>query len=105
MAIEKGLLLHWWHYYGKSIYTLAELEEFEKVIDEYGAEKVFDVAIASYICGDGSPTVMLGSIRQGAVKELFDALPDVSKMEESEKEQYNAIRDELLQIISQSATA
>ena len=45
MAIEKGLLIHWWHYYGKVIYTLAELEEFEKVIDEYGADKVLDVAL------------------------------------------------------------
>lgn len=50
MAIEKGLLIHWWHYYGKVIYTLAELEEFEKVIDEYGADKVLDVAVASYVC-------------------------------------------------------
>ena len=57
MAIEKGLLIHWWHYYGKVIYTLAELEEFEKVIDEYGANKVLDVAVASYVCGDGSPTI------------------------------------------------
>lgn len=48
MAIEKGLIIHWWHYYGKSIYTLAELEEFEKVIDEYGVDKVLDVAVVSY---------------------------------------------------------
>ena len=103
MAIEKGLLIHWWHYYGKGIYTLAELEEFEKVIDEYGADRVFDVAVASYVCGDGSPTIMLASIRKGAVKELFDSLPDVSKMEGKEKEQYEAVRKELAQIISQTA--
>ncbi len=24
MAIEKGLLIHWWHYYGKCIYTLVD---------------------------------------------------------------------------------
>ena len=103
MAIEKGLLIHWWHYYGKCIYTLAELEEFEKVIDEYGADKVLDVAVASYICGDGSPTVMLASIRKGAVKELFESLPDISKMEGKEKEQYDAVREEFVQIISQTA--
>ncbi len=88
MAIEKGLLIHWWHYYGKVIYTLAELEEFEKVIDEYGADKVLDVAVASYVCGDGSPTIMLASIRKGTVKKLFESLPDISKMEKKEKEQY-----------------
>ena len=78
MAIDKRLLIHWWHYYGKVIYTLAELEEFEKVIDEYGADKVLDVAVASYVCGDGSPTIMLASIRKGTVKKLFESLSDVS---------------------------
>lgn len=103
MAIEKGLLIHWWHYYGKSIYTLAELEEFEKVIDEYGVDKVLDVAVVSYVCGDGSPTIMLASIRKGAVKELFESLPDISKMKKEEKEQYEAVREEFVQIISQTA--
>ncbi len=103
MAIEKGLLIHWWHHYGKCIYTFEELEKFEKVIDEYGADRVIDVAIASYVCGDGSPTIMLTSIRKGAVKELFESLPDISKMEEKEKEQYEAVRDEFVQIISQTA--
>lgn len=97
MAIEKGLLIHWWHYYGKVIYTLAELEEFEKVIDEYGADKVLDVAVASYVCGDGSPT-----IRKGTVKKLFESLPDISKMEKKEKEQYEIVRDKFVQIISQT---
>ncbi|OKZ74281.1 MAG: hypothetical protein BHW00_05145 [Clostridium sp. 26_22] len=55
MAIEKEVLIHWWHYYGKCIYTFAELKEFEKIIDDYGVEKVLDAAIASYVCGDGSP--------------------------------------------------
>ncbi len=85
MAIEKGLLIHWWHYYGKSIYTLAELEEFEKVIDEYGVDRVLDVAVTSYVCGDCSPTIMLESIRKGAVKELFESLPDISKMKKRKK--------------------
>lgn len=103
MAIEKGLLIHWWHYYGKSIYTLAELEEFEKVIDEYGVDKVLDVAVVSYVCGDGSPTIMLASIRKGAVRELFESLPDISKMKKEEKEQYDAVREEFVHIISQTA--
>lgn len=103
MAIEKGLLIHWWHYYGKGIYTLAELEKFEEVIDEYGADRVLDVAVASYVCGDGSPTIMLASIRKDAVKELFESLPDVSKMEGKEKEQYEAVKNEFVQIISQTA--
>ena len=103
MAIEKGLLIHWWHYYGKCIYTFAELEEFEKIIDDYGVEKVLDAAVASYVCGDGSPTIILMSIRKGAIKELFEALPDVLKMGEKEKEQYQMVREEFVQAISQTA--
>ena len=103
MEITKGLLMHWWHYYGKCIYTLAELKKFEEVIDEYGVEKVLDAAIASYVCADGSPTVMLASIREDTVKELFESLPDISTWEEKDKEQYKATRDEFIHIISQTA--
>ncbi len=103
MEITKGLLMHWWHYYGKCIYTLAELEKFEKVIDEYGVEKVLEAAVASYICDDGSPTAMLASIRQDYVKELLESLPDISTWEEKDKEQYKAVRDKFIHIISQTA--
>lgn len=103
MAIEKGLLIHWWHYYGKCIYTFAELKEFEKIIDDYGVEKVLDAAVASYVCEDGSPTIILMSIRKGAVKELFESLPDVSKMGEKEKEQYQMVLEEFVEAISQTA--
>ena len=103
MAIEKGLLLHWWHYYGRYIYTLDELKKFEEIIKKYGADRVFDVVVASYICGDGSPTVMLASIRDDAVDELFKSLPDISQMTDDEKAKYNTIRENLLQVISQTA--
>lgn len=103
MKIEKGLLIHWWHYYGKAIYTFAELQEFEKIIDDYGVDKVLNAAVASYICGDGSPTVILMSIRKGIIKELFESLPDVSEMGDEQQKQYQKIRENFVQIISQTA--
>ena len=99
MEVEKGLLLHWWHYYGKGIYTLAELDEFEKIIDKYGIDKVVEAAGASYITDDGSPTVMLECIRRNYVDELFATLPDIEKMNDKEKKMYNDIRDEFISII------
>lgn len=105
LAIEKPLLVHWWHYYGKGIYTFEELEKFDKIIDKYGAERVFDVAIASYICGDGSPTIMLKSIRNNCVKELFESLPSTSNMNETELEQYTAVRNSLVEQFTQTMTA
>ena len=105
MAIDKGLLLHWWHYYGKCIYTLEELNEFENIIDEYGVDKVLDAAIASYVFGDGSPTIILMSIRKGIVKELFESLAslDMSKMTDAQKEKHLRLREEFIQAISPTA--
>ena len=92
VEVNKDLLMDWWCCYANTIYTLAELKEFEKIIDEYGVDKVMDAALASYVCGDGSPTVMLVSIRRGTVKKLFDSLPDVSKMDEKQKAVYEFIK-------------
>lgn len=101
----KNLLVHWFHYYGKQIYTLDEMEKFIAIIDEYGADKVMDVAVASYICGDGSPTVLLNAIRENKVKDIFDSLPDVSTMEEEAKNMYTSVRERLIQIFTESMTA
>jgi len=100
MAIEKGLLMHWWHYYGKCPYTLEELEKFEEVIDQYGTDKVLEAAIASYVCFDGSPTVMLQCIRADSVQKMFDSLPNIEEMSEDEKQFHKEVTDEFVRIIT-----
>lgn len=102
MADKKGLLIHWWHYYGKCIYTFDELQKFEKIIEDYGEEKVLDVAVASYICGDGSPTLILNCIREDKVKEMFETLPKIEEMTEEEQQFHKKIKDTFLEIISSS---
>ena len=89
MKITKELLIHWWHYYGKHIYTLEELEKFINLIDEKGAEKVFELATLSFICEDGSPTTILLNIRQNTIEHLFeiaDLEPGTGLDEEKKKE-------------------
>ncbi len=103
MEIDKRILIHWWHYYGRSVYTLAELSQFEEIIDKYGADRVFDVAVASYIFDDGSPTAILASIRNNSVNDLFESMPDITKMDENKKALFILARKELYQIISQTA--
>lgn len=100
MAVEKDLLMHWWRYYGKGIYTTKELKKFEKVIDQYGTDNVLDAAIASWICFDGSPIIMLGSIRAGLVKEMFASLPKIDKMSEEQKTAYDVAKNEFIEIIT-----
>ena len=80
MEITKGLLFHWWHYYGSLTYTLQEFDQFNEIIDKFGEEKVFDFITASYMTSDGKNTILLLSIRKNVVNELFAALPDSSKM-------------------------
>lgn len=102
MKVDKSLLLHWWHYYGRCMYTLAELEKFEEIIDQYGPNKVFEVVVASYICDDGSPTVLLLSLRNHRVEDLFNSLPDIQKMEERERNTYHKLEQELVSMISET---
>ena len=102
MTVEKGLLMHWWHYYGKCIYTLEELEKFEKIIDEYGADKVLDFAVTSYIISDGSPTILLGSIRNGVVEEMFQSLPDIETFDKVAKKEFIEIKEVFLKAITET---
>ena len=43
MKVNKELLIHWWHYYGTTIYTFDELQKFERIIDKYGPDRVLEV--------------------------------------------------------------
>ena len=43
------------------------------------------------------------SIRKGAIKELFESLPDVSKMGDEEQKQYQKVREAFIRAISQTA--
>lgn len=98
--VGKGLLIHWWHYYGKAIYTFDELERFERLIDKKGVDKILDVAVASFIVGDGSPTALLMAIRDNKAEELLNSLPDIDKFSEEDKKGYLHIKEEFVKIIS-----
>ena len=97
MTIEKGLLLHWWHCCGKEKFTLAEREAFEGVIDKYGTNRVLDAAVASYITCDGTPSIILDSIRRNVVHQMFHSLPRIENMEQEDKILYEAAKTEFIQ--------
>lgn len=66
---QEELLLHWWHYYGKDIYTLAEREEVVKLITKQPNE-MLTLATIAYI--DGVTTrPLLAAIRTNQVEKLF----------------------------------
>lgn len=100
VTVDKNLLIHWWRYYGRDPYTLEELAEFERIIDQYGAERVLDVAFASYVCEDGSSWVILTSIRENAVEQLFDVVPSCENIEGEDQKTFSSARKEFVRLIS-----
>ena len=75
------LLNHWFHYYGKSIYTLEELEKFQKLIEKNNT-KIFEMAIISYINREG-PSFLLKTIRKNRTEEILEQFHQKSKEIES----------------------
>lgn len=92
----RELLLHWWHYYGALMYTLQELEDFEKLMEQYGEEKILEVALASYIKGDGKNTILLLSMRQNKVEQLLHSLPCIESFDHSTKLKFSKIKEDFL---------
>lgn len=90
--MTKELLMHWWHYYGKAIYTFEDLEKFSALIDKYGAEKITEAVIASYISDDGSPTCLLLAIKKNKADQLISTLPDPSSFMAKEKEAHDNLK-------------
>lgn len=93
--MTKELLMHWWRYYGKVIYTLEELEKFSALIDKYGVEKISELVVASYVTSDGSPTTLLMSIRKNCVEKLLDTLPDISAFSENARKIHDDLKEHL----------
>lgn len=87
---KKNLIIHWWHYYGKAIYTLAELEKFIALL-ESDFDKVLEIAIANFMCGQG-PTPLLMAIRKNIVPQMIQSLPNINDLSEKEKEIYYEIK-------------
>ena len=94
---KKALLNHWWYYYGKELYTLTELEEFNKLIDER-ADDILVLAIFSALRGQSSQ-ILLHAIREGVVNEVFDVLPETNTKDELYNREYKMIRSYFLKAI------
>lgn len=102
MEVTKDLLMHWWNNYMTAFCLVEYTKEFEKVIEQYGEEKVLMAAICSFLHGDGHPDFMLKLIIDENVEEFFSTLPDMSRQSEKSKADYNEVRKEFLSQISKT---
>lgn len=72
---QEGLLLHWWNYYGKVHYSLAELEKFRELITE-DSKLVKNIAVLSFVF-DQSSQALIRAMRDDT---LEDYLAGISKI-------------------------
>lgn len=93
-AEQKRLLLHWWQYYGKLIYTPDELDLFSHMIDE-NSEQVMDLAVVSYI-NELSNQPIIMAMRNNCLEELKKTLPSVEKLNDELKVLYEQEKNNLI---------
>lgn len=98
---QKELLMHWWHYYGKSMYSLADLEKYEKII-EFKTKKVFEFVVATYILEKPGQSILLSAIKNNIVDELFQTLPQVENEDQKFQMEYHQAEEKLISILVNS---
>ncbi len=64
------LLKHWWHNYGKMLYTYDEFLTFSSLMDT-NFDSIEAVAVFSFMKNDG-PKIIVHSIRSNSVNELLN---------------------------------
>jgi len=90
IEVKKNLMIHWWHYYGKRIYTFEELQQFISLLNN-DIDKVIEIAIVNYMYNQG-PTPLLMVIRKNEVGKLLEALPNISELPQDALDNYYQIK-------------
>lgn len=88
---RETLLMHWWYYYGKLMITLAEMEEFNKMVKE-DSMLMKDVAITAYLLGYSSQG-LIKAMRTGDLDNFLEGIKLFTKTSE-----YKQVEDELEQV-------
>ena len=95
-AEEKvNLLNHHYHYYGKSIINLAEMEQMRDLIAQ-NPDLMWNLAVVSHITRSNAQTTLVRTLRHNMIEELLRSLPDKSTFTEEEKEAYDLCGTHLL---------
>lgn len=68
---KEKLLLHWFLYYGKSLYTLDEVNQYINLIDK-NQDDIFHLFITAYENNINGQTLILRAIRKNAIDEIIN---------------------------------
>ena len=69
---QRQVLIHAFCYYGKSIFTLQEYEDYMTLVSK-SADDVLTVYIATYCCNKSGQRTILKAMREENIDELFIA--------------------------------
>lgn len=94
---KSELLHHWWHYYGKILYTLDEFEVFNELVKK-DSNKVWVLAVGCYAMGVSSQP-LLKAMRNDSVNEFLGSLPELETIDDCE---YFDTEKEFMNILLQS---
>lgn len=80
---RENLLLHWWHYYGKMIISLAEFEKFRDLVKK-DSVLMKDVAVISYVMGYSSQALIM-AMRNNDLDNYFSGIKKIVGSDEYKK--------------------
>lgn len=73
---EKIILMrHWWHYYGKMVFTLAEYEQFNELL-ESKCDLIYAIAVLGYTNNISSQT-LINAMRNDELPQFFNVISNV----------------------------
>ena len=91
---QVNLLMHWFHYYSKNIYTLEERTMIQQIIEQQPYE-VLKIAVWGYLKNHGSQ-VLLFALRQDLLLQLFDTIPRDDEFNENDKMEFEELIAEFI---------
>lgn len=94
---KKSLLIHWFTYYGKMIYSLQEFMDYQELIKEK-ADDVFKYAIIAYLNKESSQKLLM-AIRNNEAHEFLKIICDRIKNDEKLNSLVNESENSLLPIL------
>ena len=73
---EKIILMrHWWNYYGKMVFTLAEYEQFNELL-ESKCDLIYAIAVLGYTNNISSQT-LINAMRNDELPQFFNVISNV----------------------------
>ncbi|MGE5456290.1 MAG: hypothetical protein ACM3O4_04220 [Ignavibacteriales bacterium] len=92
---KKEILLHWWHYFGKVIYTFEEMQKFSEMIDS-NSDEVMMMAVIGYVNKVTNQPIIM-AMRENKLDQLRESLPTLEKQNDEFRASYYQIEQRLIE--------